>query len=156
MTAGVKHVHRVRAINPAGVGPRSNYVNPTPPAWGRRKESKDRHPGTAERRQLQAGPRPVGTRTVEMPRRERNDLSPAAFCIRTVKGDPDNTLELQLRELQHHADRNRIDAVRMFCDVRGNRGQFNEMMTEATGENPAFRRILVLELSKLAPASGEF
>ena len=30
VTAGVKHVYRVKAINSAGVGPRSNYVNPTP------------------------------------------------------------------------------------------------------------------------------
>ena len=30
VTAGVKHVYRVKAIKSAGVGPRSNYVNPTP------------------------------------------------------------------------------------------------------------------------------
>ena len=30
VTAGIKHVYRVQAINSAGVGPRSNYVNPTP------------------------------------------------------------------------------------------------------------------------------
>ena len=30
VTAGVRHVYRVKAINSAGVGPRSNYVNPTP------------------------------------------------------------------------------------------------------------------------------
>ena len=29
-THGVKHAYRVRAINDAGVGPRSNYVNATP------------------------------------------------------------------------------------------------------------------------------
>ena len=30
VTAGVRHVYRVQAINAAGVGPVSNYVNPTP------------------------------------------------------------------------------------------------------------------------------
>ena len=76
--------------------------------------------------------------------------------IRSVEGDPENSLKLQLGELQHHASASRRDAVRTFFDIRENRSQFNEMMTEATGENPAFRRILVLELSTLAPTSGEF
>ena len=73
-----------------------------------------------------------------------------------MEDDPDNTLELQLGELQHHASANRMDAVRIFFDVQGSRTQFNEMMREATGENPAFRRILVLELSRLKPTPGEF
>ena len=30
VTAGTKHVYRVKAINPAGLSPWSNYVNPTP------------------------------------------------------------------------------------------------------------------------------
>ena len=30
VTAGVRHVYRVKAINNAGIGPNSNYVNPTP------------------------------------------------------------------------------------------------------------------------------
>ena len=30
VTAGVRHVYRVKAINSAGVGAQSNYVNPTP------------------------------------------------------------------------------------------------------------------------------
>ena len=85
-----------------------------------------------------------------------NTLVPVAFYIRSAEGDPDNSLKLQLRELQHHADANRMDAVRIFFDVRGSRSHFNEMMREATGGNPAFSRILVAELSKLAPTSSEF
>ena len=30
VTAGVRHVYRVKAINSAGVGPRSNYARATP------------------------------------------------------------------------------------------------------------------------------
>ena len=30
VTAGVRHVYRVKAINAAGLGDWSNYVNPTP------------------------------------------------------------------------------------------------------------------------------
>ena len=79
---------------------------------------------------------------------------PVALYIRTLKGDPNNSLEVQLMALQGYARRRQLDAVRVFFDIDGGWSQFEAMLAQATGENPPFRRILVLELSRFAPDSG--
>ena len=83
------------------------------------------------------------------------DSAPAALYIRSMPGDPDDSLEVQLRVLQGHAARNGLEQVRVFFDARDSRTQFERMMAEATGDNPSFRRILVVELRRLAGDSGE-
>ena len=80
---------------------------------------------------------------------------PVALYIRSMAGDPAHTLENQLRALQKHAARNGMQQVRVYFDTRDDRSQFDRMMAEATGENPPFRRILVLELSRFALDSGD-
>ena len=83
------------------------------------------------------------------------DAVPVALYIRTLKGDPDNSLEVQLMALQRYARRRQLDAVRVFFDIQGGRRQFEAMLAQATRENPPFRRILVLELSRFALNSGD-
>ena len=48
-----------------------------------------------------------------------------------------------------------MEQVRVFFDTRGGRSQFEAMMAEATGDNPSFRRILVVELSRFAPGTRD-
>ena len=70
---------------------------------------------------------------------------PVALYIRTPDGDPDNSLEVQLMALQGYARRNRLVVVRILIDIQGGRSQFEQMMLEATGEDPPFRQVLVYD-----------
>ena len=68
--------------------------------------------------------------------RETGATVPVALYIRSIPGDPDDSLETQLRNLQRHAAMNGMEQVRVFFDIQGGRSQFEEMMAEATGDNP--------------------
>lgn len=78
-----------------------------------------------------------------------------ALYIRSLAGDPEDSLIIQLRALQSHAAKNGMKQVRAFFDPPGSRSQFMRMMAESTGGILAFRRILVAEMGRFAPASGE-
>ena len=67
---------------------------------------------------------------------QSEDAVSVALYIRTLAGDPDNFLQVQLTALQRHARRRGLDAVRVFFDIQGGRSQFQAMLAEATGENP--------------------
>ena len=87
--------------------------------------------------------------------REPREPVPVALYVRSKPGDPDDSLEIQLRALQGHAGRNGMEQARVFFDSQDGRSQFERMMEEAIGDNPPFRRILVVELSRFAPESEE-
>ena len=85
-----------------------------------------------------------------MPPRESREAGPVALSARTWPGDPDNSLEVQAEALQEYAWRYRLETVRAYFDIRSARSQFHEMMAEATGEAPPFRRILVHDMGRLS------
>ena len=72
--------------------------------------------------------------------RESQEAVPVALYIRTLAGDPGNSLEVQLMALQGYARRNRLAVARILIDIQGGRSQFEQMMLEALGEDPPFGR----------------
>ena len=54
-----------------------------------------------------------------MPLEKSEDTVPVALYIRTLEGDPDNSLQVQLTALQRYARRRQLDAVRVFFDIQG-------------------------------------
>ena len=91
----------------------------------------------------------------EMPLEEAQDTVPVALYIRTLAGDPGNSLQAQLTALQRYARRRQLDAVRVFFDIQGGRSQFEAMLAEATGENPPFRQVLVHDEGRLCRCEDE-
>ena len=65
-------------------------------------------------------------------------------------------MELQLERLQRYASANDLDPVRVYFKTRNSRSQFDRMISEATGERPPFRRILVISYSRFAECQEEF
>ena len=90
-----------------------------------------------------------------MPLEKSEATVPVALYIRTLEGDPDNFLEVQLTALQRYARRRQLDAVRVFFDIQGGRSQFDAMLAEATGGNPPFRRVLVHDQGRLCGREEE-
>ena len=86
---------------------------------------------------------------------QSGDAVPLALYIRTLEGDPDNFLQVQLMALQRYARRRRLDAVRVFFDIQGGRSQFEAMLAEATGEDPPFRQVLVHDEGRLCGRETE-
>ena len=91
----------------------------------------------------------------EMPLEEAQDAEPVALYIRTLEGDLDNSLPVQLMALQRYARRGQLDAVRVFFDIQGGRSQFEAMLAEATEENPPFRQVLVHDQGRLCGCEDE-
>jgi DNA invertase Pin-like site-specific DNA recombinase len=81
---------------------------------------------------------------------EFREAGPVALYARTWPGDPDGSVEVQIRALHEYARRHRLEAVRVYFDTRNTRSQFHEMMAEATGEDPPFRQILVHDMGRLS------
>ena len=50
---------------------------------------------------------------------QSEDAVPVALYIRTLEGDPDNSLQVQLMTLQRYARSRRLYAVRVFFDIQG-------------------------------------
>ena len=90
-----------------------------------------------------------------MPLEKSEEPVPVALYIRTLEGDPDNSLTVQLTVLQCYARSRRLDAVRVYFDIQGGRSQFEAMVAEATGENPPFRRVLVHDEERLCGCEAE-
>ena len=86
---------------------------------------------------------------------QSGDAVPVALYIRTLEGDPDNSLPVQLTVLQRYARRGQLDPVRVFFDIQGGRSQFDTMLAEATGENPPFRQVLVHDEGRLCGCEAE-
>ena len=55
-----------------------------------------------------------------------------------------------MEALHEYVRRHGLDAVRAYFEVLGGRNRFHEMMADATGENPAFRQILVHDMGRLS------
>ena len=85
-----------------------------------------------------------------MPPHESLEARRVALYARTWGGDPDNSLEVQVEALHEYVRRNGLDAVRAYFEVLGGRNRFHEMMADATGEDPAFRQILVHDMGRLS------
>ena len=83
------------------------------------------------------------------------DAVPVALYIRTLEGDPDNSLQVQLMALQGYAQRNRLAVARVLFDIQGGRSQFDAMLAEATGENQPFRRVLVYDEGRFCDCEAE-
>ena len=93
-----------------------------------------------------------------MLRKESRAAVPVALYVRTLAGDPNNSLPVQFYALETYALRCGLDAVRVYFDVQGGRSQFVAMMAEVAGEDPPFRQVLVHDpdrLSGLADGQGE-
>ena len=90
-----------------------------------------------------------------MPLEKSEGAVPVALYIRTLEGDPDNSLPVQLTVLQGYARSRQLDAVRVYFDIEGGRSQFESMMAEATGGNPPFRRVLVYDEGRLCGFEAE-
>ena len=54
-----------------------------------------------------------------MPLEESEETAPVALYIRTLGGDPDNSLEVQLMNLQGYSRRRRLAVARVFFDIQG-------------------------------------
>ena len=85
-----------------------------------------------------------------IPPYESREDGQVALYARTVVGDPDNSLEVQVEALHEYTRRLRLETVRVYFETPGARGQFHEMMAEATGEDPPFRQILVYDMGRLS------
>ena len=85
---------------------------------------------------------------------QSEDAVPVALSIRTLEGDPDNSLPVQLMTLQRYARSRRLDPVRIFFDIQGGRSQLEVMLAEATREHPPFRRVLVHDEERLSGEAG--
>ena len=87
---------------------------------------------------------------------QSEEAAPVALYIRTLEGDRDNSLQVQLMALQQYARRRQLDAVRVFFDIEGGgRSQFEAMKAEATSENPPFRQVLVYDQGRLCCCEAE-
>ena len=58
--------------------------------------------------------------------------------------------------MRSHVEENVLEVMREYADQNGSRAQFDEMMAEATGEDPPFRQILVYALGQFTRSAGEF
>ena len=90
-----------------------------------------------------------------MPLEKSEDTAPVALYIRTLEGDPDNSLPVQLTALQRYARRHELATARVYFDIQGGRSQFEAMLAEATGENPPFRQVLVHDQRRLCGGEDE-
>ena len=89
-----------------------------------------------------------------MPPPEPREAGRVALYARTWTGDPDNSLEVQVEALHEYVRSHRLEPVRVYLEARSTRSQFHEMMAEATGEVPPFRRILVHDMDRLSAGPG--
>ena len=64
--------------------------------------------------------------------------------------------EARLEATRDYAARNGLEVVKEYTDAGGNRDQFEEMMADATCENPPFQHILVYDLSRFSRSAQEF
>ena len=85
-----------------------------------------------------------------MPPNEYRETGRVALYARTLAGDPDNSLEVQVEALQEFARRRRLEAVRVYFETPSARSRFHEMTAEATVENPPFRQILVHDMDQFS------
>ena len=67
---------------------------------------------------MDSGPAPA-QRGSKMRLRETGDKVPVALYIRSIPGDPADSLNIQLQALQSHAARNGMEQVRVFFDAQG-------------------------------------
>ena len=89
-----------------------------------------------------------------MPPNESRETGPVALYARTLAGDPDNFLEVQVEALHEYIRRHRLEAVRVYFETPSARSRFHEMMVDATGENPPFRQILVHDMDQFSRWAG--
>ena len=82
--------------------------------------------------------------------RESLEAVPVALYVRTLEGDPYNSLPVQLDALQEYARRQGLDPVRVYFDIQGGRSQLEAMLAEAAREHPTFRQVLVHDLGRLS------
>lgn len=69
--------------------------------------------------------------------------------------DRATSVEAQLQAIREHADQNGLQSVRDYTDAGDSRDGFEQMMADATGENPPFQQILVYDLSLFSGSAEE-
>ena len=79
---------------------------------------------------------------------ERRESRSAALYIRSSSGIPGSSMGAQLKVLQHFAGRNGMLVAKAFFHVRNDLDTIELMMTEATGDDPPFRLILLTSHSE--------
>ena len=84
-----------------------------------------------------------------MPQGESRNAVPVALYVRTLAGDPDNSLPTQFHALQVYARGRGLHVAGVYFDVQGGRSQYEAMMAEVTGDDPPFRQILVRDPGRL-------
>ena len=90
-----------------------------------------------------------------MPLEKSEDTVPVALYIRTLEGDPDNSLPVQLTALQRYARRHELATARVYFDIQGGRSQMEAMLEEATRDDRSFRQVVVYDLGRLCGCEAE-
>ena len=77
---------------------------------------------------------------------EPEEAVKAALYIRSLPGEPANSLERQLYALKRHVRANGLALARVYFETRDNgKSQFDAMTAEAVLEDPRFHQILAVE-----------
>ena len=74
-----------------------------------------------------------------------------AIYARVFTDHDEISISVQLAATRDYAAGNGLEVARESTEPGGNRDQFEEMMADATQENPPFQQILVYDLSRFSP-----
>ena len=78
-----------------------------------------------------------------------------AIYARVSTGHDEISISDQLAATRDYAARNGLEVVKEYTDAGGNRDQFEEMMADATQENPPVQQVLVYDLSRFSRSAEE-
>ena len=91
-----------------------------------------------------------------MPSNQESQETNQAALYARVSGEDEGSVETQLGAMRSHAEENSLVVVKEYVDQQGSRAAFEEMMTEAAGEAPPFRQILVSDIGRFTRSPREF
>ena len=81
---------------------------------------------------------------------DQNEETKRAALYARASGQDEEAIQTQLEAMQPHVEENGLEVVREYADQPGTRAKFEEMLAEATGENPPFQQILVYDAGLLS------
>ena len=87
---------------------------------------------------------------------QENQPERAAIYARVSTGHDEISISAQLAATRDYAAGNGLEVVKEYTGAGGNRDQFEEMVADATQENPPFQHILVYDLSRFSRNLEEF
>ena len=91
-----------------------------------------------------------------MPSNQESQETKRAALYARHSGEDEGSIETQLGAMRSHAEENGLEVVREYPDQQGSRTGFEEMMAEATGENPPFQEIIFWDIGRLTRSAQEF